>query len=76
MGKGSGRTHADKIVVWRSFVESGSRMRSVIASSSITSPLSPRISQISIVMIVVCGILSKSLVFTCLLIATQRSFGR
>uniref|UniRef100_G1P186 Ig-like domain-containing protein n=1 Tax=Myotis lucifugus TaxID=59463 RepID=G1P186_MYOLU len=35
-----------------------------------------KISVISIVTIVVCGILSKSLVFTFLLIATQRSFGR
>ncbi|EPQ19972.1 Triggering receptor expressed on myeloid cells 1 [Myotis brandtii] len=38
--------------------------------------MEPRISVISIVTIVVCGILSKSLVFTFLLIATQRSFGR
>ncbi|XP_054577636.1 triggering receptor expressed on myeloid cells 1 isoform X1 [Eptesicus fuscus] len=36
----------------------------------------PRISSTSIVTIVVCGILSKSLVFTFLLISTQRSFGR
>ncbi|CAK6447006.1 unnamed protein product [Pipistrellus nathusii] len=35
----------------------------------------PRISTTSIITIVVCGILSKSLVFTLLLIATQRSFG-
>ncbi|XP_011352889.1 triggering receptor expressed on myeloid cells 1 [Pteropus medius] len=34
-----------------------------------------RISLISIVVFVVCGILSKSLVFTILLVVTQRSFG-
>lgn len=34
-----------------------------------------RISLISIVVFVVCGILSKSLVFTVLLVVTQRSFG-
>lgn len=34
-----------------------------------------RISPISIVICVVCGILSKSLVFTVLLVVTQRSFG-
>ncbi|XP_016068202.1 PREDICTED: triggering receptor expressed on myeloid cells 1 [Miniopterus natalensis] len=44
-------------------------------SSIIKSSLSPRISLITIITIVVCGILSKSLVFTVLLVVTQRSFG-
>ncbi|XP_044927064.1 triggering receptor expressed on myeloid cells 1 isoform X5 [Mustela putorius furo] len=36
---------------------------------------SPRVPTINIIILVLCGLLSKSLVFTVLLAVTQRSFG-